>query len=121
MVTEGLLMYLDDRDVVALSEAIKRPEVAWWMVNFAGPALKKTMNSRIAGMRQNAPFKFAPENGVAFFEELGWRTLEVHSLLAAAHRFRRLPILMRPAAWLPQPDPRHPSGKPFSAVALLTH
>lgn len=121
VVTEGLLMYLEDRDVVALSEAIKRPEVAWWMVNFAGPALKKTMNSRIAGMRQNAPFKFAPENGVAFFEGLGWRTLEVHSLLAAAHRLRRLPILMRPVAWLPQPDPRHPRGKPFSAVALLTH
>jgi methyltransferase (TIGR00027 family) len=121
VVTEGLLMYLEDRDVVALSAALKRPEVAWWMVNFAGPGLKKAMNRRIAGMRQNAPFKFAPENGVAFFEELGWRTLEVHSLLAAAHRFRRLPILMRPAAWLPQPDPRHPHGKPFSAVALLTH
>src|SRR6202012_1222739 len=47
VITEGLLMYLEDRDVVALSEAIKRPEVAWWMVNFAGPVLKKTMNNRI--------------------------------------------------------------------------
>ena len=72
-------------------------------------------------MRQNAPFKFAPENGVAFFEALGWHTLEVQSLLVAAHRFRRLPILMRPAAWLPQPDPRRPRSKPFAAVALLTH
>jgi methyltransferase (TIGR00027 family) len=121
VLTEGLLMYLEDRDVVALSEAIKRPEVAWWMVNFTGPELKKTMNDRIAGIRQNAPFKFAPENGIAFFEQLGWRTLEVESLLVAAHRFRRLPILMRPAAWLPQPDPRHPRGRPFSVVALLTH
>jgi methyltransferase (TIGR00027 family) len=121
VVTEGLLMYLDDRDVVALSEALKRPEVAWWMVNFTGPELKKTMNSRIAGIRQNAPFKFAPDNGIAFFEELGWRTLEVQSLLVAAHRLRRLPILMRPAAWLPQPDPRHPRRRPFTVVALLTH
>lgn len=121
VVTEGLLMYLEDRDVVALSEAIKRPEVAWWIVNFAGPGLKKTINSRMAGMRQNAPFKFAPENGVAFFEELGWRTLEFHSLLVVAHRLRRLPILMRPVALLPQPNPRHPGGRPFSAVALLTH
>ena len=121
VLTEGLLMYLDDRDVVGLANAVKRPEVAWWMVNFTGPELKKTMNNRIAGMRQNAPFKFAPENGVAFFEELGWRTLEVQSLLAAAHRFRRLPLLMRPIAWLRQPDPRRPGRKPFAVVALLTH
>jgi methyltransferase (TIGR00027 family) len=121
VVTEGLLMYLEERDVVGLSEATKRPEVAWWMVNFTGPQLKKTMNKTVAGVRQNAPFKFAPDNGVAFFEELGWRTLEVESLLTAARRFRRLPILMRPVAWLRQPDPRHPRGRPWSVVALLTH
>jgi methyltransferase (TIGR00027 family) len=121
VITEGLLMYLEERDVIALSEAIKRPEVAWWMVNFAGPGLKRTMNNRIAGIRQNAPFKFAPENGIAFFEDLGWRTLEVKSLFVAANRFRRLPILMLPAAWLPQPNPRRPGRRSWSAVALLTH
>ncbi len=121
VLTEGLLMYLEDRDVVALSEAIKRPEVAWWMIDFAGPGLKKMMNKKMAGMLQNAPFKFAPENGLAYFENLGWRTLEVESLFVAAHRFRRLPIFMRPVAWLPQPDPRHPGRRPWSAVALLTH
>jgi hypothetical protein len=75
----------------------------------------------MAGMLQNAPFKFAPENGLAFFEDLGWRTLEVESLFMAANRFRRLPMFMRPGAWLPQPDPRHPGGRAWSAVALLTH
>jgi methyltransferase (TIGR00027 family) len=121
VLTEGLLMYLEDRDVVALSEAIKRPEVAWWMVEFAFPSLKKMMNKKMAGMLQNAPFKFAPENGLAYFEDLGWRTLEVESLFEAAHRFHRLPMLMRPIAWLPQSDPRHPGRRPWSAVALLTH
>ena len=121
MLTEGLLMYLEDRDVVALSEAIKRPEVAWWMPDFAGPGLKKMMNKKMAGMLQNAPFKFAPENGLAFFEDLGWRVVEEESLFVAAHRFRRLPLLMRSIAWLPQPDPRHPGSRPWSAVALLTH
>jgi methyltransferase (TIGR00027 family) len=119
VLTEGLLMYLDDPDVVALSQAIKRPEVAWWMLDFAYPGLKKLMNKKMAGMLQNAPFKFAPENGLAYFEGLGWRTVEVESVFEAAHRFHRLPMLMRPLAWLPQPDSRHPGNKPWSAVALL--
>ena len=121
VLTEGILMYLEDRDVVALSEAIKRPEVAWWMLDFAGPGLKKMMNKKMAGMLQNAPFNFAPENGLAFFEGLGWRTVEVEALYMAARRFHRLPMLMRPVCWLPQPDPRRPGGRAGSAAALLTH
>jgi methyltransferase (TIGR00027 family) len=119
VLTEGLLMYLEERDVVALSAAIKRPEVAWWMLDFAHPALKKMMNKKMAGMLQNAPFKFAPENGLAYFEDLDWRTVAVESVFEAAYRFHRLPMLMRPLAWLPPPDPRHPGNKPWSAVALL--
>ncbi|OBH35836.1 methyltransferase [Mycobacterium sp. E342] len=120
LLTEGLLMSLGDGDVAALSAAITRPEVAWWMLDFAGPGLKKMLNKKMAGMLQNAPFKCAPENGLAYFEDLGWRTVEVEALYAAAHRFHRLPLWMRPLAWLPQPDPRHPGGRAWSAVALLT-
>jgi hypothetical protein len=90
------------------------------MLDFAYPRLKKMMNKKMAGMLQNAPFKFAPDNGLAYFEELGWRTAEAESVFEAAHRFHRLPLLMRPLAWLPQPDPRHPGNNPWSAVALLT-
>jgi methyltransferase (TIGR00027 family) len=121
VLSEGLLMYLEDSDVVALSAAIKRPEVTWWMFDFAGPGLKKMMNKKMSGMLQNAPFKFAPENGLAYFEDLGWRTLDVQSLFMAANRFRRLPMFIRPGAWLPQPDPRHPGSRVWSATALLTH
>ncbi|MEE6177315.1 class I SAM-dependent methyltransferase [Mycobacterium sp. 050134] len=120
VLTEGLLMYLEEADVAALSGAIRRPEVTWWMLDFAGPGLKKMMNKKMAGMLQNAPFKFAPENGLAYFESLGWRTVEVEALYLAARRFHRLPLAMRPLAWLPQPDPRRPGGTPWSAVALLT-
>ncbi len=121
VLTEGLLMYLEDRDVVALSEAITRPEVAWWMLDFAGPGLKRLMNKQVPGMLQNAPFRFAPENGVAYFEDLGWRTVEVEALHLAAQRFHRLPMLMRPMTWLPAPNPRRPGRRPWSAAALLTH
>jgi methyltransferase (TIGR00027 family) len=121
VLTEGLLIYLDDRDVVALSEAIRRPEVTWWMTEFAFPGLRKMMNKKMAGMFQDAPFKFAPENGLTYFEDLGWRTVEAQSLLEVAHRLHRLPVFMRPLAWLPQTDPRHPGARRWGAAALLTH
>jgi methyltransferase (TIGR00027 family) len=120
VLTEGLLMYLEDRDVTALSDALNRPEVGWWMFDFAGPGLKRAMNKQMAGMLENAPFIFAPENGLAYFEDLGWRVVESEHLMAAANRFRRLPIFMRPLMWAPQPNPRHPGRRPWSATALLT-
>jgi methyltransferase (TIGR00027 family) len=119
VLTEGLLMYLDDRDVSALSQAIMRPEVGWWTLDLAGPGLKKMMNKKLAGMLENAPFRFAPDNGVAFFEDLGWRCVDVESLLVAARRFHRLPLFMRAVAWLPEPDPRRPGGRPWNAAAVL--
>jgi methyltransferase (TIGR00027 family) len=120
VLTEGLLMYLAERDVAALSAALKRPQVAWWMLDFAGPGLQKLMNKKMAGMLQNAPFRFAPENGLAYFEDLGWRTARVEPLFEAAYRFQRLPNYLRPLAWVPQPNPRHPGRRAWSAVALLT-
>ncbi|MEB3981465.1 SAM-dependent methyltransferase [Mycobacterium sp. 663a-19] len=122
VLTEGLLMYLEDRDVTALSDAIKRPEVAWWMLEFAFPGLKKMMNKKMADLSQNAPFRFAPENGLAYFEEQGWRTVEAQSLFEAAHRLHRLPMSMRPLArLLPPTDLRRPGRRTSAAVALLTH
>jgi methyltransferase (TIGR00027 family) len=120
VLTEGLSMYLEDRDVAALSEAFTRPEVAWWMLDFVPPGLRNLMNKKMAGLQQNAPFKFAPDNGLAFFEDLGWHVAEAQSAFLAAHRFRRLPLFMRPLAWLPQRDLRNPGNSRFGAVALLT-
>ena len=107
VLTEGLLMYLEDTDVQALSAALKRPEVAWWMLDFSGPGLQKRMNKKARGMMDSAPFKFAPANGLAYFEDLGWRAVEMESVFTAAHRFGRLPRWMRFLVWLPQPDPRN--------------
>ena len=120
VLTEGLLMYLESTDVVGLSRAFQRPEIAWWTFDFGAGGVKTTMNNRTAGMMRNAPIKFAPTNGLAFFEDLGWSIAEAESLMTAARRFRRLPPLMALAARLPQPDPRNPGNKMWSAVACAT-
>ena len=120
VLTEGLVMYLGDRDVVTLSDAFTRPQVAWWMLDFVGPGLKRNLNKSMADLMQNAPFRFAPDNGLAFFEDLGWRVTQAETLSVAARRLRRLPWMMRARAWMPAPDPRRPGSREWSAVALLT-
>ena len=119
VLTEGLVMYLSDDEVTELSSALKRPEITWWTVDFVSEGLKRTMNDRSAGLLRNAPFRFAPRNGLAFFENLGWTVLAVESVLTAARRLHRLSPVMRLVARLPQPDPRSPGNKVWSAVACL--
>jgi methyltransferase (TIGR00027 family) len=121
VLTEGLLMYLEHRDVEALSAALQRPEVAWWVFDVFSPGLGRRLTKKFSGMLDNAPFKFAPADGVAYFENLGWTTVEVESLLLAAYRFRRLPPWMRLVAHLPQPNPRKPGNRKWNAVVRVSH
>lgn len=120
VLTEGLLMYLSDRDVTGLSEAFHRPAIGWWAFDFPSPGLKKRINSRTGGLLQNAPFDFAPPNGLAFFENLGWTVDSVESVSDAARRLNRLPALWRLLGLLPQPDPRRLGNRTWNGVACLT-
>ena len=61
--------------------------------------------------------KFAPQNGVAFFEALGWRACDIKPIFRSAVRFRRAPLWMRPLALFPDPDPRRLGKARWSAVA----
>jgi methyltransferase (TIGR00027 family) len=120
VVTEGLLMYLEADDVAALAQAFRRPRIASWVLEFWGAGLKRWMGKKTNGVMDNAPFKFGPENGLAYFEDLGWKAVETEAVLQAAHRFGRLPFPYRLAAYLPPPDPRNPGNKRWSAVVRLT-
>jgi len=60
--------------------------------------LSKRMASQL---REAAPFKFAPQEGPAFFERNGWKPIEVQSLLKNAARLKRFvvcPALIRTAS-----------------------
>jgi len=121
VLTEGLLMYLEPADVDDLTRALTRPQVAWWVLDLTGPGLKRMMNEKLGGLLANTPFKFAPEQGVRYFEERGWRATDIEPHIVAAARLRRLPWFLRVLAALPQPDPHHPPLKrPWNAVVRLT-
>jgi hypothetical protein len=38
----------------------------------AGAALERRLTKKSARMLDNTPFKFAPADGVGYFEKLGW-------------------------------------------------
>ena len=120
VITEGLLVYLDDAQVRALTtELAAQAGIRRWILDLASPGVVEMMRKSMGAHLKNAPMKFAPANGVAFFEQLGWTVTEVRSIFHAAARLRRLPLLMRLFAALPQPDPRKPGRSPWSGVVLL--
>ena len=117
VVTEGLLLYLDEAQVRSLAiDLAARPGIRGWILDLASPALLKMVEKSMGPRLANAPMKFGPANGVAFFEALGWRATQIHSVLRAAARFRRLPWSLKLFAFLPEPNPRNPGRAPWSAV-----
>lgn len=121
VLTEGLLVYLARDDVAALAgELAAQPAIRWWATDLASPALLRSM-SRTWGRAvasAGAPFRFAPEEGPAFFEAYGWRPAEVHSTFHVAGRLGRLPWYLRLFALLPEPKRFNPRAV-WSGQCLL--
>jgi methyltransferase (TIGR00027 family) len=121
VLTEGLLVYLDDAQVSGLSRDLTAlAGVRSWILDLGSPAILQMMRKGMGATLKNAPLKFAPENGIAFFEALGWRVAQVHSIFHAAVRFRRLPWFLKVFALLPEPNPRKLGRARWSGVVQLT-
>ena len=121
VLTEGLLVYLDDAQVSDLSRDLAAlAGVRDWILDLGSPAILEMMHKGMGTHLTNAPMKFAPTNGIAFFEALGWRVAQVYSIFHAAMRFRRLPWFLRPFALLPKPNPRKLGRSRWSGVVELT-
>ena len=92
VVSEGLLVYLAESQVQALADALHaQPSFAWWLIDLASPRLLRIMErtwgrSVAAG---NAPFRFGPASGTAFFAPHGWREEQFRSTMDEARRLRR--------------------------------
>jgi methyltransferase (TIGR00027 family) len=117
VLTEGLVVYLSDDTVRSLGRDLAaRDRIRWWMLDLVAPAILRMMHKGMGAHFENAPFRFAPPDGVAFFEALGWKTHDIRSLFHEAIRWRRLPWLLRPLALLPKPNPRKLGSARWSAV-----
>ncbi|HEX8673380.1 MAG TPA: class I SAM-dependent methyltransferase [Longimicrobium sp.] len=92
VVTEGLLVYLSEEEVGALASALAAEGAfQWWLTDLASPGLLVWMRKRWGKQvgKGNAPFRFGPEGGSAFFEPFGWREVLWRSSLEEARRLRR--------------------------------
>lgn len=120
VISEGLVIYLDESVVTELArDLLAYPSLKSWILDFNSPRINAETVRSMGATLSNAPFKFAPPNGVAFFEALGWRGRDVRSLFHAGARLKRLPLWMRPFALLPCPDPRDLKNERWSAVVRL--
>jgi hypothetical protein len=111
---------LDENVVRSLAvDLAYRRSIHWWVFDLASPNLLQMLQKTMGSQLVNAPMKFAPAEGVAFFEALGWATQDIRSLVREAARLRRLPWFLRPFSFFPEPDPRRLGNARWSAVIRL--
>jgi methyltransferase (TIGR00027 family) len=118
---EGLLIYLMANDVCELGVDLARPaSFTEWAVDIVSPGLLSMLQERMGTVMSEAgaPYLFAPVDGPAFFERCGWTPVEVHSMLKTAHALRRLPLMLRMFAVMPEAAGAQGS-RPWAGVCLL--
>jgi methyltransferase (TIGR00027 family) len=121
VITEGLLAYWTDDEVIAFAEDLGRqPSFGSWVIDLMSPRLLRMLQRGMGSQlgEAGAPLKFAPAQGPAFFAKHGWKPVEVRSLLHEAAKLKRLPLRMRPLSWLRDTQGATPN-RPWGGVCLL--
>jgi len=98
VISEGLLIYLTPEQVGTLARELASVDtMRWWLIDLGSPRLLKMM-AKMWGAKVaagNAPFRFAPAEGTAFFAAHGWREAEFRSTWVDSLRLRRSVPLAR--------------------------
>jgi methyltransferase (TIGR00027 family) len=92
VITEGLLIYLDQSQVESLARAVhSMPSARWWLTDIASPMLIEMLDKSWQKMLEkgNAPFKFGPPDSAAFFAPLGWKEIVYKGSMTEARRLNR--------------------------------
>jgi methyltransferase (TIGR00027 family) len=121
VITEGLVVYLNSDEVALLAQDLSaQPSFRSWIVDLVSPKLLATLQKRMtSNLKQAAPFKFAPQEGPAFFARFGWTVVEANSLLREAARLARLPFYLVPISWLPDSHGTQPQ-RPWGGVCRFS-
>jgi methyltransferase (TIGR00027 family) len=124
VITEGLLVYLESDQVAELARDLHDiAHATWWLTDLASPMLLKFLEKQWAPKLKegNAPFRFGPAEGTAFFAPFGWREAEFRSTWDESFRLQRT---MR-GAWLwkllshLQSKEKQEAGRRMSGIVLL--
>ncbi len=100
VLTEGVIPYLANDEAASLADALRCMRRArLWIVDYLSPQAVAFRRRRgVRRSMQNAPFKFAPGDWFAFFDQHGWRVKELHYYPEEAARYSRpmpLPVAAR--------------------------
>jgi len=120
VVSEGLLVYLDEKEVTSLGQDLAVVQsFQHWVIDLASPALLRMLAKKMGAPldQAGAPLKFAPREGPDFFASSGWKPVEIHSVMHAAAKLNRLPFFLRLIARIS--SPAFQAKRPWSAVCLL--
>jgi methyltransferase (TIGR00027 family) len=95
VLTEGLLLYLNPGDVRALSDdLLSHSNVKGWMMDITTKKSFAAMQDadpsyRMQGTDKQVHFKFLPDEGIHYFEPLGWRIHEYQSYFEFGQKINR--------------------------------
>jgi methyltransferase (TIGR00027 family) len=118
VLTEGLLVYLEPSEVQAIARDLHaRPAIHSWIMDLASPGVLKMVRKRARRvLSDGVQMKFAPAEGVRYFEPLGWKAAEVRHYFREGVRLRRVPRWMRLFALFPDPDPTRLGDRPWGGI-----
>jgi methyltransferase (TIGR00027 family) len=127
VLTEGVILYLDESQVGALADELRALDhVHDWVVDYMS---KESVAYRERAGRTRLPrearFKFAPSDWFGFFASHGWSVREVRYLAAEGTRHGRRPplplrirLIVRLLGWL-APKERREALARFAGYAVL--
>jgi len=120
VITEGLLIYLTEQQNAELATDLAAQEsFKRWTFDLISPGLLTMLEKEMgAHLKGSTAFKFAPQEGEAFFTHYGWRPVESRSQFKTAAALNRVPEEQMHFAAFPEPE--GPKGEfPWSGICLL--